>query len=134
MFAFIRLECSKRMKKCFECKVIVESTGIMEHVLFTDVQCSYTLQSLVNDPLSTESEVPRSHPPDPSDVAALGGVSDLDPGRLIVPFFTVWMYVHTIPVCIETMTSGVESASNPTKPRQRRGRAQKGSSDLFAGR
>ena len=44
---------------------------------------------IINDPLSTELEVPRSHAPDPSE---MGGFSDLDSGRLIVPFFTVFMH------------------------------------------
>ena len=40
IFAFIihvHLECSKRMKKCFECKVPVESKGIRQRVLMFDV-------------------------------------------------------------------------------------------------
>ena len=44
------------------------------------------------------------------------------------------MYMHTNLVCIESETSDVEGASNPTKPLRRRGRAQEGSSDLVAGR
>ena len=35
---------------------------------------------------------------------------------------------------IHSETSGVKSASNPTKPLRRRGRAQEGSSDLVAGK
>ena len=42
--------------------------------------------------------------------------------------------MHTNLVCIESETSDVESASNPTKPLRRRGRAQEGSSDLVAGK
>ena len=37
-------------------------------------------------------------------------------------------------VCIESETSGVQSASKPTKPLQRRGRAQKESSELVGGK
>ena len=43
------------------------------------------------------------------------------------------MYMHTNLACTESETSDVESASNPTKPLRRRGRAQKGSSDVVAG-
>ena len=41
--------------------------------------------------------------------------------------------MHTNLVCIESEASGVKSASNPTKPLRWRGRAQRGSSGLFAG-
>ena len=42
--------------------------------------------------------------------------------------------MYTNLVCIESVTSDVESASNLTKPLQRRGTAQEESSDLVAGR
>ena len=44
------------------------------------------------------------------------------------------MYVHTNLVCIESETSDVESASNPTKSLQKHGRAQEGSSELVGGK
>ena len=46
----------------------------------------------------------------------------------------MYMYMHTNLVCIESETSDFESASSPTKTLRRRGRAQKGSSDLVTGR
>ena len=63
------------------------------------------------------------------------GSSDLVAGKV----FTVCidctpLYMYTNLVCIESETSGVKSASNPTKPLRRRGRAQEGSSDLVAGK
>ena len=63
------------------------------------------------------------------------GSSDLVAGKV----FTVCidctpLYMYTNLVCIESETSGVKSACNPTKPLRRRGRAQEGSSDLVAGK
>ena len=42
--------------------------------------------------------------------------------------------MYTNFVCIESETSDVESASNPTKPLQKRGKAQEGSSELVGGK
>ena len=60
------------------------------------------------------------------------GSSDLITGTMCIDCTLLYMYTNL--ACIESETSNVESASNPTKPLRRCGRAQKGSSDMVAGR
>ena len=66
------------------------------------------------------------------------GMAELRKGHLTwsQEIFTVCipLYMYTNLVCVELETSGAKSATNPTKPLQRCGRAQVKSSCLVAGR